>query len=59
MIEAVAGSTAPESADIVQASVHAGNVTLTGSAGGTDVAGMLAEIRKIDGVKEVTDRIAV
>ncbi|WP_326586546.1 BON domain-containing protein [Streptomyces sp. NBC_01294] len=56
-IEAVVRSTAPEAADTFQVSVHAGNVTLTGSAGGTNAAGMLAEIRKIDGVKEVTDRI--
>lgn len=56
-IEAVVRSTAPEPADTVQLSVHAGNVTLTGSAGGADVARMLAEIRKIDGVKEVTDRL--
>ncbi|WP_314245492.1 BON domain-containing protein [Streptomyces kutzneri] len=41
----------------MEVSVHAGNVTLTGSAQGTDGAGMLAEIRKIDGVKEVTDQI--
>lgn len=40
-IEAVVRSTAPEAADTVQVSVHAENVTLTGSAGGTDVAGCL------------------
>ncbi|WP_405833402.1 MULTISPECIES: CBS domain-containing protein [unclassified Streptomyces] len=56
-IEEVVRSTVPEAADTVQVSVHAGNVTLTGSAGATDVAGMLAAVRKIDGVKEVTDRI--
>ncbi|WP_374777344.1 CBS domain-containing protein [Streptomyces sp. NBC_01310] len=56
-IEAVVRSTAPEAADTVQVSVPAGSVRLTCSAGGTDVAGMLAEIRKIDGVKEVTDRL--
>ncbi|MFJ2597076.1 CBS domain-containing protein [Streptomyces erythrochromogenes] len=56
-IEAVVRSTAPEAADTVQVSVHAGNVTLTGSAGAADVAAMLAGIREMDGVREVTDRL--
>ncbi|MFD0268208.1 hypothetical protein ACFVGY_16770 [Streptomyces sp. NPDC127106] len=48
---------APEAADTVQVSVRAGHVTLTGSASGAVVARVLAEIRKTDRVKELTDRL--
>ncbi|WP_438309504.1 CBS domain-containing protein [Streptomyces sp. HUAS TT3] len=56
-IEAVLRANAPEAADTVRVSVRTGHVTLTGSASGADVARVLTDIRKIDGVKELTDRL--